>query len=77
MLGLALQASGDAPGAIEALHRAVELDPQDARPLEITAAMLASSNRRDEAITDLRRARAVRNSDALDELSTRIGAASE
>jgi len=77
MLGLALQASGDAPGAIEALHRAVELDPQDARPLEITAAMLASSNRRDEAIADLRRARAVRNSDALDALDARIGAASE
>jgi len=75
MLGLARQASGDASGAIDALHRAAELDPQDALPLELTAAMLARGNRREEAIADLRRARAVRSSDALDELAAQLGIA--
>ena len=77
MLGLARQASGDASGAIDALHRAAELDPQDALPLELTTAMLARSNRREEAIADLRRARAVRSSDALDELAAQLGIAGE
>jgi hypothetical protein len=39
--------------------------------------MLARSNRRAEAITDLRRARAVRGSDALDELAAQLGVAGE
>ena len=77
MLGLALQASGDAPAAIDALHRAAALDPQDALPLETTAAILAHSNRRSEAILDLRRARAVRGSDALDKLAAQLGLAGE
>jgi tetratricopeptide (TPR) repeat protein len=77
MLGLALQASGDAPGAIDELHRAAELDPQDVAPLETTAALLARMNRRKEAIADLRRARAVRSSDALDKLAAQLGVAGE
>jgi hypothetical protein len=77
MLGLGLQANGDAPGAIDALHRGVELDPQDVAPLESTTAMLARSNRREEAIADLRRARAVRSSDTLNELAAQLGVSGE
>lgn len=74
MLGLARQASGNPGGAIEALHRAVELDPADVAPLETTAMLLARLGRRGEALDDLRRARTVRDSEAIRALAAELGA---
>jgi hypothetical protein len=72
MLGLSLKAAGETNGAIAALHRAVQLDPTDVSSLETTAALLASLGRRGEAVSDIARARAVRESPAIRHIETSL-----
>lgn len=68
MLGLALAAARDRDAAVAALHRAAALDPFDVTPLETSGALLLDAGRVEDARADVARARAVRNSPALDRL---------
>jgi hypothetical protein len=62
MLAIACQAGGQNAASTDALHRAAALDPADATPLESSTGLLITSRRGGEAIADLARARAVRES---------------
>jgi hypothetical protein len=73
MLGAALESSGNGAGAIDAYHRAADVDSADVTPLERSAALLAQAGRGTEARVDLERARRVRDSNALREVARRIG----
>ena len=77
LLALTLEVAGMAPGAIDANHRAAELDPSDVAALESSAALLLRLRRTDEARADLERARAVRESPSSAALAQRLGAASD
>jgi hypothetical protein len=72
MVAFAATAAGAAPLAIEALHRTADLDPADATPLESAAQLLARTNRRDEALADIARARQIRDSETLRTLTAQL-----
>jgi tetratricopeptide (TPR) repeat protein len=74
MLAAHLQAAGDAPGAIDAWRRVAALDPADVTANEAAATLLAASGRRDEALAELARARAVRESPETRRLARALGA---
>ncbi len=65
MLGLALAAARDGDGAVDALHRAAALDPEDVTAWEASAGVLIETSHPDAALADLERARAVRDSPTL------------
>jgi len=74
MLGLTRQATGNPVLAVDALHRAADLDPADATPLESAAQLLARMGKQGQAVADLRRARAIRDSATIRTLSEQLGA---